>query len=209
MARWDRSPGLSTLVRDLACQYKYALLLPVKAHALRSGQGPALLSSTSSGTALMISKRAEGTAVPSAPSPRLGKISVQQPTSLNSKSCGFHTLQTRLWERRQRYATGNNFLETRSGGTYILCILTRMVTPPCFPNYNININTFPYLQAPSISNNFKNNYDQESESAFLNLIRWLASLSTHVFPENSPLLLRHYKESKPAGTLQPRFLSFI
>lgn len=34
------------------------------------------------------------------------------------------------------------------------CVPKRMVISPCFPNYNINISTFSYLQAPFISNSF-------------------------------------------------------
>lgn len=120
-----------------------------------------LLPSTSSGTALMVTKRGEGTTMPSADISTFREDTYAIANRINnSECCGFHPLQTRLRERRQRYVAlssmlaGNNFLETRSSHTYILCILTRMVTPPCFPNYNINISTFPYLRAPLISNNF-------------------------------------------------------
>lgn len=148
------------LVRDLACEYKHELLLPVRACTPRSSRGPVLLPSPSSGAA---SRRAEWATTPPAgiPTFREGIWAIAHkpeqrelwfpPSAITPKFLLCHPAV-----RKEREECGSDQGTTFWGQDPVvyLCSLYsdkggNTTLPPKL--YNMNICSFPYLKAPLIS----------------------------------------------------------
>lgn len=153
----------SALVRDLACEYKHELLLPVRALTLQSSQGPVLLPSSSSGAALTVSKRAEGATMPTAviSTFREGIWAIVHkseqrelwfpPSAITPKLLLCH-----LTLRKENVAVSRGQLSEDKIQWYICSLYSdkggNTTLPPKL--YNMNISSFLYFKAPLISNYF-------------------------------------------------------